>query len=268
MKHTILAPLFVVMLAPMVSAGEFVFTDVDRGWIRSNGDHIPSNRNTFTGANGQGLHNSFLVFDLSAVTGTVVTAVLHLGIGSYQSPDPSEPITIYEVSTPLEQLTNGPATSAEGLGIYEDLQSGNVYAAGAVPANEVVSLNLTETAVSRINTTGNGGFAVAIHPLEVEFKDGAANGFTLDTGNTALMVTTLPEAVTLHIGAEGRITWQSQATVSYQAQWSQNMVDPTWLDLGEPVIGDGDIISVNDNFNQPKRFYRVVARLVASQTAP
>jgi hypothetical protein len=56
------------------------------------------------------------------------------------------------------------------------------------------------------------------------------------------------------------VAWDSVSGAIYQVQWSSNLTQNAWHDLGTRVVGDGATNSVVDpDPRPPVRFYRVVA---------
>ena len=58
-----------------------------------------------------------------------------------------------------------------------------------------------------------------------------------------------------------RLTWRGAAGVIYQAQYSTNLSYGPWGNVGSPVPGTGQSVSVNDpqaGNSAPQRFYRLV----------
>lgn len=60
--------------------------------------------------------------------------------------------------------------------------------------------------------------------------------------------------------SEVEISWESADTDTYQIQYRSELTDNQWRNLGEPVLGDGNHMSVHDAVepDRPRRFYRIV----------
>jgi hypothetical protein len=52
------------------------------------------------------------------------------------------------------------------------------------------------------------------------------------------------------------ISFQSEAGLTYQVQYKNNLTDPTWTPLGSAVPGDGTVKTVNDTTGGQSRFYQ------------
>ncbi|HYC53395.1 MAG TPA: hypothetical protein VEL28_00430 [Candidatus Binatia bacterium] len=70
---------------------------------------------------------NYFVFDLSSLDGFITSGLLHLSTAPdvqvpYNSPDPSETYTVFDVSTPIATLTGAGGTAA-----FADLAEGAVY---------------------------------------------------------------------------------------------------------------------------------------------
>jgi hypothetical protein len=167
---------------PLISQGYVLATTAtqqavdasDRGWWRHDGYHDSSNKNTFTGQNGNGtqLFNSFFVFDLTSISGnSVESAILRLEVENYFGPDSSESLTIYDVATPIPVLT----ASGTDVGVYTDLQSGNDYGNFTVhPSDEgsIIEITLNSQALADIEAAIGGQFAVGLHVNNISLPSG------------------------------------------------------------------------------------------------
>lgn len=54
-----------------------------------------------------------------------------------------------------------------------------------------------------------------------------------------------------------RVCWNSTSTNSYQVQYKSQLTTNEWVDLGNPVAGNGTMNCVTDAVTDPKRFYQV-----------
>src|SRR5690242_9993673 len=110
--------------APRPAESESVTVPItDAGWWTSSGT---SNQfsNYLAGFNNGDIYRNYFVFDLSSVTGTILSATLQISAFQYHSPDPSETFALFDVSTPIQQLERTFGT--QGTGIYQDLGSGTL----------------------------------------------------------------------------------------------------------------------------------------------
>jgi hypothetical protein len=141
----------------------FLLDAVSRGWWNSLGDHMSSNRNTFTGALDTNTYNSFFTFDLRGMAQTVQGAALLLEQESYFGSDASEQLSIWDVSTDAGTLE---ADGTRKTAIYFDLQSGARFgSASAFPGNDgtVLAIELNSAGVAAINAARGGFFSVGVH---------------------------------------------------------------------------------------------------------
>ncbi len=142
---------------------QIILDAIHRGWWRNDGVHTASNNNTLTGQDGGGQQfNSYFIFDLAGVTGTVVSAELHMEVEQYSSADSQETITIWDVTTNTTTLeADGPS-----IPIYDDLMTGPQYGAFNVQSGEVGQIKVTPLstgAVAQVQAALGGTFAVGLH---------------------------------------------------------------------------------------------------------
>jgi len=152
----------------LCDTGNLAITCSNGGWWDSTGKHNDGNQNTFTGyGSSGGVHfNSFLVFQIPNFTGRIGGLVLHLFHEGYNSPNGTEQIQTWDVSTPIGTLL------ADGVGeteIYDDLMSGALYR-GSFPTTEAtvgthLDLTLNMTAAADILAARGGRFALGFHLL-------------------------------------------------------------------------------------------------------
>jgi hypothetical protein len=108
----------------------FVSGRPNQGWWSNTVGASPSGSSYLTGNYaGIGEFRSFFTFDLSALNGTVTSAVLDLCKGDYgefgkPAPDGSEVLGLYSVETDAASLNLG---SGINMSIFEDLGSGTSY---------------------------------------------------------------------------------------------------------------------------------------------
>jgi len=135
----------------------------DNGWYKSNGTHIASNTNIISGSSGWSSYRNFFAFDLSGISGKVVSATLSIagGNGKYSNSGGSTTFSVYDVSTNTASLTNGTG----GTGAYSDLGSGSLFGStsvstpgwsGTMPTVTVALAN----AIGNINSALGNQFAL------------------------------------------------------------------------------------------------------------
>lgn len=58
-------------------------------------------------------------------------------------------------------------------------------------------------------------------------------------------------------GTNVAVSFNGYSGFYYQVQYKNNLTDPTWSPLGNPVLGNNSVLTVNDSAGQITRFYRV-----------
>lgn len=58
-------------------------------------------------------------------------------------------------------------------------------------------------------------------------------------------------------GTNVAISFNGYSGFYYQTQYKNNLTDPAWTSLGNPVLGNNSLLTVNDPSSQTNRFYRV-----------
>jgi hypothetical protein len=156
--------------ANAAQAGVFVFNTSDSqitpgfenlGWWSDTQINSNTNENYGTGQSTFRVRN-FFTFDLSSLSGTVVSATLELTRYRYISPDPTETIEFFDVSTPAATLNTNDGTSTT---IYSDLGSGTSYGSFVVPrytdsSTETLSFSLNAAAAAAISASNPGYFSI------------------------------------------------------------------------------------------------------------
>jgi prepilin-type N-terminal cleavage/methylation domain-containing protein len=140
---------------PVVSTTETI-SAIDSGWYTSAGSHSPANKNYIVGDTSGTEYRNFFVFDLSSISGTIVSATLSVDQHTYSSVHPSETWTVYDVGTAISTLTDG----SGGVGAFNDLGGGISYGSAPVTAaTTTVTVDLNASALSALNAAVGGQFA-------------------------------------------------------------------------------------------------------------
>jgi len=177
---------------------------VDSGWIFGDGSHGAANNNYVAG---QGLNptlaefHNYATFTLGAATPTIIGAELRLfnPASGYNSPDPSETYTLFDVSaTPAALDTTRLAGDATGILIHADLGSGTVYGSRVVSAADNgtnVAITLNADAIAALNaaigsTISFGGALTTLAGTATQFIFGASSGAL---GTVQLVLQTVPD---------------------------------------------------------------------------
>lgn len=153
-------------LAAPASAAILSVTASDSGSYSQAGNHTPQNQNYITGRFDTTERRSFFVFDLTGVSGPVTAASLNLFnpdvspfLKGYVSPDPSETLAVFDVSTPIATLTLGGVGIA---GVFDDLGTGAEYGAVVVSSadnGQTVSVVFNALGIDAINAALGGSIA-------------------------------------------------------------------------------------------------------------
>lgn len=135
---------------------------VNAGWFDATGFHDGNSTNYITGSTGlAGFHGgrlrSFFVFDLSGLSGQVVSA--DLSLQSYGGAGGPNTLTLYDVSTPPATLA---ATANGATQIFDDLGSGTSLGAVAVPDPTVsqITVPLSAAGLTAVQSRLGGTLAV------------------------------------------------------------------------------------------------------------
>jgi hypothetical protein len=139
-------------------------TAIDRGWFDDTGFHDPTIKNTFTGFSLGATYNSFFVFDLVGVSGTILSAQLLLEEENFFGPSAKQTASIWDVSESGAVLAlSSPSLRPQ---IFQDLQTGNQYGSFVGSAQAIgttFTITLSLKAVTDLNAARGGSFSVGIH---------------------------------------------------------------------------------------------------------
>ena len=130
------------------------------GWFDQTGFHDALNDNYSVGnvtPLPAGRLRNFFVFDLSGVTGDVVSVTL--SAANYGGVGPPATLTLYDVATPAATLT---ATATGATGVFADLGSGTVYGSLAVanPNASPLSVPFNPSGVTAVQAAAGRTFAI------------------------------------------------------------------------------------------------------------
>jgi hypothetical protein len=142
----------------------FTLNAVASGAYTDQGTHFPDNYAVGWYANsnpGNVEVRDYFVFDLSPLTGTIVSAFLRVstappGFIRYGGNDPSETFTLFAVaSTPITTLVNG---TGNGGSAFTDLGAGTSYGSRVVTPNPgpIVDVSLNGSGVAYLQANTNG----------------------------------------------------------------------------------------------------------------
>ena len=206
---------------PPAKAQTITLDAIDSGLYDNNGRRNDVSQNYVVGqvfAFGAGPArqlNNYFVFDLSSITQPIASAELRLlnpssppapGPG-YNSPDPFEIYTLFDVSTPASTLLAGSNGRPD---IFADLGSGVPYGSQVVSAasnGQIVTIGLNAAGVSALSSASGlfavGGSLTTIRPGDITqtvFSGGGA------PHQRQLVVTLIPEPGTLALLGTGTLT--------------------------------------------------------------
>jgi MYXO-CTERM domain-containing protein len=153
---------------------------VDRGWYDNAGTHGVTNTNYISGKFGATTWNNFFLFDLSTVTGNVVTAAtlsLTQPVGGYFGPDRTFELWSYEGS--VGDLIGGTG----GVAAYNDLQSGTLLGSltlGTSSSGTTVVVSFNAAGLGYLTSNlGNSQVVVGGHlDFDANQTDNYTFGFT------------------------------------------------------------------------------------------
>lgn len=188
-RHAVRAVLALALGGSPVAAAPLTLDAVDSGQYRSTGEHLFLNQNYQTGVFETIERRSFFVFDLSSVTGTINSATLRLFnpevsqfLHGYVSPDPTETLNLFDVTTDVDSVTLG----LGGVAAFDDLGSGALYGTRVVSAADngtVIEIALNATAIAALNAaTGLFALGGALGTI-----DGTADQYVFGFSMTAFV---------------------------------------------------------------------------------
>src|SRR4030095_4574251 len=89
----------------------------------------------------------------------------------------------------------------------------------------------------------------------------ADNGLPVLSDTKAFVVTVVlpPQASISQSGNAVTIAFDTVAGRTYRVEYKNQLNDPTWIQLAQPVVAAGPSLTVNDSTNaSAQRFYRIV----------
>ena len=144
----------------LILNGGAPINSADSGWYNSLGTHDPTNTNYIAGLCsdcGGPTYRNFFTFNIP--TAVITTATLSLNTFIYDSTNPFETYTLFDITTNLNTLLGGTG----GVGAYNDLGSGTVYGTRnyvAGDANLFRSITLNAAAIAALQSASGGTFAL------------------------------------------------------------------------------------------------------------
>jgi hypothetical protein len=190
MKAWIGASGLLLLSASVCPAAQFTLNAVNSGFYRQDGSHQPDNYAAGWFGVGTSPPNielrDYFVFDLSPVSGTILSAHLHLSTMSpnttgFSSPDPSETYTLLDVSTSLSTLTGGTG----GVSAFTDLGTGTVLGAVTVDSSLGATVDVPLNSAGILTLQGQTGL-VALGGAITTLAKGSPSEFLFNSTNATL----------------------------------------------------------------------------------
>lgn len=154
-EGNLVKPIFALILLgipSLATAATITLTSTTYGFANNSGAVTPGNHaiGWYTPSNVE--LRQYLLFDRSAIAGTITAATLRLesSATSYLSPDPQETWQLFDVTTPLDALTAGTG----GAAAFADLGTGISLASRTVNAatnSTVLTLDLNSSGITYLN---------------------------------------------------------------------------------------------------------------------
>ena len=156
-----LAAVLTAGIAPPTHADTFTLSAEDRGWYSHSGFPCALQRQLPDRIHrGWGVPELASSFDLPGIQGAYLSGQLELFMPAQGfSGDPSETLTLFDVSTPIARLTNG----FGGVPAFADLGTGTVfgtYTATAADNGTVISVAIDAAGLVAMEAQGGGLFAI------------------------------------------------------------------------------------------------------------
>ena len=167
----------------------FTLDAVASGFYRDDGVHEVDDyaAGWFAGGSpGQIELRDYFVFDLSSVTGTIVSALLRVSTAPpafirYGSSDPSETFTLFDVATALGTLTTGPDSTT----VFDDLGTGTPYGGVTVTSALGTTVDVPLDAAGIAFLQGSSG-QVALGGALTTLTKGVKDEFLFNSTDAAL----------------------------------------------------------------------------------
>lgn len=139
----------------------FVATSSSGWWRSGDGLHEQINSNYIAGEHSDPVtrnYNNFFTFDLSSVTGSVLSASLTLDSYGITGPGPLK-YSLFDITSPLSDVR----ATGNDLNIYNDLMSGPTYGSFSytdADEGEIRSIALNSAGIGALNSAFGGEFGI------------------------------------------------------------------------------------------------------------
>jgi hypothetical protein len=142
---------------------KIVGTNKWRGWHSNVANHQSVNDYVIAGDLGTSNYNGYLVFSAANFTAHSIKSVtLELELELYQTPDATETLSVWDVSTPTATLE----ADATSIPIYMDLMTGASYGThtfAAAQVNTTMTIPLAPQAATDLQARLGQDFAIGVH---------------------------------------------------------------------------------------------------------
>jgi uncharacterized repeat protein (TIGR03803 family) len=145
---------------------------------------------------------------------------------------------------------------------------GTTYSYGYSCDGAIFEITTNGNLTPLVNFTGTSGIALGVNPEGslVQGSDGNFYGTTYyggiyNQGTVFRLSLPLPPVFTSVTQTAGTVTlaWSAVASQTYQLQYTTNLAQPNWTNLGDAITATNGIVMVSDSFGtSPQKFYRVV----------
>jgi hypothetical protein len=199
-----------VALFSGASSATTLLSAVDQGNVKDDGEHVRLGTNYAVGNASLGTDfRDFFIFDLSSLTGNVVTSAsldIFLPETGYSSSDTSETLMLFDVSSTSIASLVGTTGGVMDVNNYTDLGTGAVYGSSVVTEsleNTVINIALSAAAITDLNAAIGTLFAVGGDLTTASVAPGQeiifVNTQDIPLSQTVLRLetTSVPEATTL-----------------------------------------------------------------------
>ncbi len=244
-----------------VGAESVVLDYVDSGWWDGTGFHDEFNDNYIAGLLSGAEYRDYVVFDLAGLSGSVLDASLNLFNPVYVSPDPSETFTLFDVSTPISELT---ATGFGQTGIFDDLGTGVVLGSREVSSADdgsVVSIPLNAAGRQAISAAGGGLVALGGAITSLSADDEFIFGGSGDPRDVRQLAVSIEDSDYYKVNVAGNETIRLETdTPADEAGEFVNLLDPR-LELYDSA---GNLVAANDDGAPDLRNAKISYRVPSS----